>query len=92
MSEESHDDIAREIDANALPSEEFEEMYGFTHDCHCAADWMEGRTGLISECYTELCDDALTQCHRFKGEIAGLQRSLGLLRAQVAELGGEPRV
>ena len=92
MPDEEFDEVEREIDEAALPSAEFEEMYGFEHNCHCAEDWMEGKTGLVSECYTELCDDALTQCHKYKGELAGRARELAVLRVQVAELGGEPRV
>jgi hypothetical protein len=89
---EEYDEVAKEVEANAMAREEFAELYGFDHDCHCAADWMEGRTGLVSECYTELCDDALTTCHRFKGELADAERKLGVLRVQIGELGGEARV
>lgn len=87
-----HDEVFEELEANTLPSSEFEEMYGFEHDCHCASDWAEGRTGLVSECYTNLCDDALTQCHKYKGLLAQRDRELATLRVQVGELGGEPRV
>jgi hypothetical protein len=93
MSDEmENDEVFAELEANTLPSSEFVEMYGFEHNCHCASDWVEGRTGLVAECYTELCDDALTQCHTFKGKIAELERTASVLRVQVGELGGEPRV
>lgn len=70
---------------------EFSDLYGFEHDCHCKEDFEEGKVGLVSECYIGLTDDALTQCSKFKGKLAELERTLTNLRIQVTELGGEPR-
>lgn len=86
------DDYREYLEASKTPSEEFEELYGFPHDCHCAEDWESGLCGVVSECFMQLCDDALERCHKYKGEAADRERKLALLRTQVAELGGEPRV
>lgn len=92
------DDYARYLEESKTPSGEFEELYGFGHDCKCAKQWAayaEGDTsgvGLVSECWMQLSDDALEQCHKFKGKIAELERTGANLRNQVVELGGEPRV
>lgn len=86
------DDYGKYLEATRTSSEEFEELYGFPHECHCAADWENGDCGIVSECYMGLSDDALAQCHKFKGELADVDRKADALRLQVAELGGEPRV
>ncbi len=72
-------------------SVDFEALYGFSHNCRCSADWEEGNVGLVSECYTRMCDDALERCHAYKSEVAYLERKMATLRGQVVELGGEPR-
>lgn len=89
--EEGHDEYSELLRLNTMPSAEFQDLYGFEHNCRCAQDWIDGNTGLVSECYTKLCDDALTRCHEFKGQLAEAERTLVNLRLQVAELGGEPR-
>ena len=86
------DDYGEYLERTKTPSEEFQEMYGFPHDCHCAEDWAEGNCGVVSECFMQLSDDALERCHKYKGEVAGLERVAAVLRSQVAELGSEPRV
>lgn len=86
------DDYREYLEASRTPSEEFEELYGFPHDCRCVQDWEEGNCGVVSNCFMQLSDDALDQCHHYKGKVAELERTAGILRTQVAELGGEPRV
>jgi hypothetical protein len=87
---ENVEELIDKIEAKA--SIDFADLYGFEHDCHCAEDWKTGNTGMVSECYTQMCDDALNQCHLFKGEIAHLKRKVGVLRDQLREKGEEPRV
>ena len=86
------DDYAEYLERTKTPSEEFEEMYGFPHDCVCASDWETGNCGVVSECFMRLSDDALARCHKYKGEVADLERKMAVLRNQVSELDGEPRV
>lgn len=76
----------------AAPDKDFEDLYGFKHDCRCAQDWLEGNTGMVAECYTKMTDDALNRCHEYKGEVAHLKRKIGVLRDQLREKGEEPRV
>ncbi len=86
------DDYSEYLESTKTPSEEFQEMYGFPHDCHCAQDWETGACGVVSECFMQLSDDALERCHKYKGEVAGLERVAAVLRSQVSELGETPRV
>lgn len=71
---------------------DFEDRYGFPHDCRCDADWQEGNVAMASVCFMKMAEDALDRCYRYKGEVAGLVREGEALRIQVRELGGEPRV
>lgn len=71
---------------------DFEDRYGFTHDCHCDKDWQEGDVAMASHCFMQMAEDALAQCFKFKGTVADLERKLDALRIQVREEGGEPRV
>lgn len=75
-----------------LPDQNFEDLYGFKHDCRCAQDWLEGNTGMVSDCFTRMADDALQRCFKYKGEVADLTRQRDRLRSQVQELGGDPIV
>jgi hypothetical protein len=92
MPEFEDEDYAEYLDAVAENVEDFEELYGFSHDCHCKEDWDEGDVGIVSRCYTEMVNDALTQCNKFKGMTAEQDRIILLLQMQVRELGAEPRV
>ena len=80
------------LDQIAEGISEFKDLYGFEHNCRCRQDWEEENVGLVSECYTKLCDDALEQCFKLKGQVADKDRKLDILRVQVSELGGEARV
>ena len=40
-------------------SAEFARMYGFVHDCHCAEDYEKGNTTNVSNCFVDLCNQAL---------------------------------
>ena len=84
------DELVEQLDE--LPEKDFKDLYGFEHDCHCASDWKDGNTGMVSMCYTEMCDDALKRCHEYKGEVAHLKRKIGVLRDQVRAKGEEPSV
>ena len=79
------DDVSDNVD-------EFEELYGFKHDCHCKEDWENGDVGTVSRCYTEMVHEALKRCHAYKGEVAELERNILLLQMQLRENGTEPRV
>lgn len=85
-----HDEVAQHIEDTTLSAAEFKELYGFEHNCHCLQDWHDTNLELVSKCYTELCDDALTTCHRFKGLVADLERRNTMLRVQIEALGVDP--
>lgn len=89
--DENYTEYLKQLD-EIVNNSDFEDTYGFPHDCHCSSDWEEGKVQLCSECYMGMTEDALRTCHEFKGQIAGLERTSDALRIQVRELGGEPRV
>jgi len=92
LEDEDSEGYEEYLAAQAEAAEEFKEMYGFDHDCHCKEDWEEGNVGLVSECYTKMVNEALKQCHLYKGEVAELERSILLLQMQIREMDSEPRV
>lgn len=47
---------------------DFEELYGFKHDCRCAADYQENKIVPVTECYIGMTDDALDTCARLNFE------------------------
>ena len=53
--------------------QQFAEMYGFDHNCHCAKDYSDGSLAQVTECYLELTDDALEACARLNWENITLQ-------------------
>lgn len=53
--------------------EQFQQMYGFDHDCHCAQDYAEGRLAQVTQCYLGLTDDALETSARLNWENQTLQ-------------------
>ena len=53
--------------------QQFAEMYGFDHNCHCAKDYSDGSLAQVTECYLELTDDALEACARLNWENMTLQ-------------------
>lgn len=87
--EDEYRELLEALAENVL---DFEDLYGFKHDCHCAEDWEEGNVGMVSECYRDMVNDALEHCYNQKGKIAELERHLDILRMQVAEHNDEPRV
>lgn len=88
----NYEEYARYLEGSKTPSEEFVEMYGFPHECHCSEDWLTGEVGVVANCWLQMSDDALEQCHKYKGELADRERKLAILRTQVASKGETPLV
>lgn len=60
--------LDQEAAAFAEVADEFEQMYGFRHDCHCDKDYAEGRVGEVTECYAGMIVEALAACARLNYE------------------------
>jgi hypothetical protein len=65
--------------AFAETREQFIEMYGFDHDCHCAQDYAEGKVSTVTECYLDLIDDAMETCAKLNWEKQTLEKAAGTL-------------
>lgn len=70
--------------------DEFRELYGFTHECHCADDWAEGNVGLVSACYLGMCQEALDGLRDKIKELKASEATNAQLRIQLIEAGLEP--
>lgn len=82
--EREYYEALKDLDA-AVNTVDFEDMYGFKHECRCAEDWIEGNVGTVSKCYTQMTNDALEACLRMKGELAEKDRELASLRLQMLD-------
>jgi hypothetical protein len=65
--------------------QEFEETYGFSHNCHCGEDYAAGRVGEITQCYHNMMQEALATCARLNAE---LKEMTGIAQALFQELQG----
>lgn len=86
------DQFSEELTPNEEPeendletSEDFEERYGFTHQCTCAEDWASGNLGVVAVCYLNMCRDALDVLAKTREELAAKEEELAELRIQAAE-------
>lgn len=68
--------LDQESAAFAEVADEFEDMYGFRHDCHCDKDYAEGRVGEVTECYAGMIVEALATCARLNHENQALKDML----------------
>jgi hypothetical protein len=68
--------------------EQFAEMYGFDHDCHCAQDYADGKMAEVTECYLSLTDDALEHSAQLTWENSTLQGMVNTLVAMNDDLMG----
>lgn len=64
-------------------ADEFEDTYGFKHECHCGEDYAAGRVGEITQCYHNMMQEALATCARLQVE---LREVTGIARALYEEL------
>lgn len=62
----------------------FLKTYGFEHDCHCAEDYEAGNVGMVSDCWAQMCNDALAKCAAQKTEIEGLKIAKAELEIQLS--------
>jgi hypothetical protein len=61
--------------------DEFENTYGFRHDCRCDQDYTEGRVGEVPECFIEMVSLAMQTCREQKTKLdiyEGVVRALHL--------------
>lgn len=65
--------------------EQFNRMYGFDHDCHCAADYSSGKVVTVTECFMELSSDALDRA----AEATYEARALAAMLQEMLELNKE---
>lgn len=49
-------------------ADQFEEYYGFRHECHCGQDYAAGRIVEIPLCFANLTGEAMMACARLKAE------------------------
>lgn len=64
---------------------EFQEKYGFEHNCRCAADWEEGNLGVVSECYLGLVADAMDTLEAKIAELREVHKENAGLRIKLAD-------
>lgn len=64
----------------------FIEKYGFTHDCHCAADWEEGNLGVVSMCYLGMATDAMNTLADKIKELKEVNKENAKLRIELADI------
>lgn len=60
-------------------ADEFEQTYGFRHDCHCGEDYAAGKVGEITQCYHGMMQEALATCARLTvelNEVTGIAQAL----------------
>ena len=60
----------------------FAKTFGFEHHCTCAQDYAEGNLTETTDCFGQLCEDAMTACARLKQENDFLT---GLIREAIKE-------
>lgn len=63
--------------------DDFENTYGFKHECKCGEDYAAGRVGEITQCYHNMMQEALANCARFNAE---LKEMTAIAQALYAEL------
>lgn len=81
----------REAQAPLNENDTFLKTYGFEHHCRCAEDYVEGNVGTVSDCWANMCSDALATCAFMKGEIDRFKIIVAELQTQLNELGVAPR-
>lgn len=88
--------LDQEEAAFAQERDKFVAMYGFDHDCHCAADYSSGKVVTVTECFMELSSDALDRAaeatYEARALAAMLQEMLDLnkdLVKMIESLGGK---
>jgi hypothetical protein len=82
--DELYDEYREDQDA-LNDSDDFEELYGFTHDCHCAEDWEEGNLGIVSTCYLDMTKDALDTLKEMNEACKNMKATITQQRISLAE-------
>lgn len=59
--------------------EQFSDMYGFTHDCHCDTDYSSGKVVEVTECFAGMIVDSLETCARLNTENKALKEMLTVM-------------
>ena len=60
--------LDQEAAAFAEVADEFEELYGFRHECRCDQDYTEGKVGEVTQCFASMVVDALATCAQLNYE------------------------
>lgn len=77
MSEEEIDAMFRKLEQDRVNDQrrEWLEMYGFDHECSCAADVEEGRVVEVPACYAGACDEAFVALRKARGFLFAIATS-----------------
>ncbi|HEY6021804.1 MAG TPA: hypothetical protein VIY48_18620 [Candidatus Paceibacterota bacterium] len=68
--------------------DDFEQMYGFRHECKCDQDYAAGRVGEVTECYAGMITESLATCAQLNAENKALKDMIQQLIAINGELMG----
>lgn len=71
--------LDQESAAFAEIADEFKEVYGFEHHCHCDEDYSAGRVGEVTECYAGMIVDSLATCAKLNHEKKQLMQMVSTL-------------
>lgn len=71
--------LDQEAAAFAEISQQFADMYGFVHDCHCDTDYSSGKVVEVTECFAGMIVEALETCGRLNTENKALKEMLTVM-------------
>lgn len=84
--------LDQEAAAFAEVADEFAEVYGFVHNCHCDEDYAAGRVGEVTECYAGMIVESLAACAKLNHENKQLKNMVqALMEMNTAIMEGTPK-
>lgn len=70
----------------------YQDRWGIDHDCHCATDMLREDYNTLTECEYEVYLKVRDRLEDVLVQMQALENTADMLRMQVVELGGSPRV
>lgn len=71
--------LDQEAAAFAEAAEQFANMYGFVHECHCDTDYSSGKVVEVTECFAGMIVESLETCMRLNTENKALKEMLTVM-------------